>query len=113
MNAENKNRTRPQHLQSMTPAITAGGFFIREAKRLMEPTQIEHPWRAVVRTCFQAFVGLCALLPLVLATDTPPAGEVAVALAAAAAVTRVMAIPKVNVWLSRYFPWLAADEVKR
>lgn len=79
----------------------------------MEPTQIEYPWRATARTIFQGFVGLCALLPLVLLTDTPPVGAVAVALTVSGAVTRTMAIPEVNDWISTYAPWLAAEEARR
>jgi hypothetical protein len=79
----------------------------------MEPTQIEYPWRATARTIFQAFVGLCALLPLILATDTPPVGAVAVSLAVSGAVTRIMAIPEVNDWISAFVPWLGAQEPRR
>lgn len=75
----------------------------------MEPTQIEYPWRATARTIFQAFVGLCALVPLLAGTDTPPVGAVAVALTVSAAVTRIMAMPQVNDWISAYVPWLAAE----
>lgn len=77
----------------------------------MEPTQVEYPWRATVRTVFQAFVGFCALLPLIFA-DVNPVGAVGIALAVAGFVTRVMAIPAVNVWLETYLPWLAAEKVR-
>ena len=70
----------------------------------MEPTQIEYPWRATARTIFQAFVGLCALVPLLVGTDTPPVGAVAVALTVSAAVTRIMAMPQVNDWISASRP---------
>ncbi len=75
----------------------------------MEPTQVTYPWRATARTVFQAFVGLCALLPLIVGTDVPKAGAVAVALSVSATVTRIMAIPEVNMWLERFLPWLSAE----
>lgn len=78
----------------------------------MEPTQIEFPWRTTARTVFQAFVSLCALLPLVFA-DVNPVGAVAVALGVAATVTRIMAIPAVNDWIGKYLPFLAADGYSR
>ena len=83
----------------------------------MEPTQIEYPWRATARTIFQAFVGLCALVPLLVGTDTPPVGAVAVALTVSAAVTRIMAMPQVNDWISattsRGSPLRLSDEAPK
>ena len=76
-------------------------------------TQINHPSRAVVRTIFQALVGLCALAPVVYtaASQHDPAvatGAAAGVLAVTAAVTRIMALPGVDAWLRAYVPWLAA-----
>ena len=76
-------------------------------------TQINHPSRAVIRTIFQALVGLCALAPVVYAAASQhdPAvatGAAAGALAVTGAVTRIMALPGVDAWLRAYVPWLAA-----
>lgn len=73
------------------------------------PTQTEFPWRATARTLFQAFVGFCALVPLLVGTEVPPVGAVGVALGVSGTVTRVMAIPQVNEWIGKYLPFLAAD----
>lgn len=75
----------------------------------MNPTQIEHPWQAVVRTVFAAFVALCAMAPLLIATDVPEGGVFALGLSVAGTVTRIMAIPAVNDWLDLYLPWLSAE----
>lgn len=74
----------------------------------MEPTQVAHPWQAVVRTVFAGFIGVCAILPL-LFTEAPTGGVFALALTVAGAVTRIMAIPEVNVWLDRFLPFLSAE----
>lgn len=67
--------------------------------------------RATVRTVFQAFVGLCfilpALIPLLGVSTT--AGWVVAALAVSGAITRVMQFPAFNAWLDNYFPWLSKD----
>lgn len=75
------------------------------------PTQVRRPWRATVRTGIAVVVALAAMLPaLVDAAGIdeawPPA---AAALAIAAAITRVMALPAVEAFLARFVPWLAAD----
>lgn len=79
------------------------------------PTQVKRPWRATARTVFQALVSLAAIAPLVVAGveeatgyDIDGLGFVVVVLAASAAVTRVMAIPGVEAWLTRFVPFLAA-----
>ena len=66
-------------------------------------SQITYPSRAVIRTIFQALVGLCALAPVVYtaASQHDPAvatGAAAGVLAVTGAVTR----------LRVYAPWLAA-----
>ncbi len=73
-------------------------------------TQVEHPWRTTVRTAFQMLLTLCVLLPIVLATigvDPEVVPWAAAAIAVAAAVTRVMALPGVAAFIERYAPWLA------
>lgn len=79
------------------------------------PTQVRRPWRATARTVFQALVALAAIAPLIVAGveeatgyDIDGAGFVVVVLAASAGVTRVMAIPGVEAWLSQFVPFLAA-----
>lgn len=81
----------------------------------MEPTQIEHPWRASLRTAFQtalaALFALIAFLPLVaefvreVAPDSPLVGVilgvVAVLSSLALLITRAMALPQVNKLLTR------------
>ncbi|MFU8873240.1 hypothetical protein [Micromonospora sp. SL4-19] len=72
-------------------------------------TQTRYPWRAVARTTFAAVVALLSLLPTIAAAagvDAVPL--VAQALAVAAAVTRVLAIPGVDDFLRRYLPFLAS-----
>lgn len=73
------------------------------------PTQETYPWRATLRTLFQAFVGFAAIAPLIVAAieeatgwDVQGVGFVVVALGVCAAVTRVMAIPQVNDFLARF-----------
>ena len=76
----------------------------------MATTQTAYPWRATLRTVFQALVGLAVAWPVIveaIGLDTTWAW-VSGSLAVAAAVTRVMALPAVDAWLSRFLPWLAA-----
>lgn len=73
------------------------------------PTQVNHGWRATTRTAFAVLIGLASVLPVVLATtglDTTVYG--AQVLAVAAAVTRVLALPAVNQFITVWLPWLAA-----
>lgn len=77
----------------------------------MTPTQVRRPWRATTRTALAVVIALAAMLPaLVDAAGIdqawPPA---AAALAIAAAITRVMALPAVEGFLERFVPWLAAE----
>jgi hypothetical protein len=74
-------------------------------------TQVRHPWKATVRTGFQALVGLAAMLPLLVDASgvDETAAPVAGALVISGAVTRVMALPAVEVYLRRFVPWLAAE----
>jgi hypothetical protein len=75
------------------------------------PTQVTRPWRATVRTVFQAIIALAAAAPFLVASVgvSPTLPLVAGFLAVAALVTRVMALPQVESFLARFFPWLAAD----
>ena len=83
----------------------------------MTPTQVAHPWRASLRTAVAVLLGLALVLPIVWSISTEeldkagwdvpePVASVVVAIiaaitAAAAIVTRVMAIPAVSDWLTR------------
>lgn len=100
-----------------TPAIVpAFDPLARQAVDVVvTPTQVRRPWRSTIRTVFQALVGLAALAPLIAAAVEEATGYdldgvpfVVVALAGAAAVTRVMAIPAVEAFLRRFLPFLAA-----
>lgn len=78
-------------------------------------TQVQHPWRASLRTAFAVVVALALLAKPVLdavsaSGDGSDLGGWAVAvLGVAAAITRVMALPAVEAFLVRFVPWLAAD----
>lgn len=76
-----------------------------------DATQVRYPWRTTVRTVFQLVVGVAAALPMIVAASGLPetAAGVGVALGVAAAITRMMSIPAVNVALARFLPWLAAE----
>ena len=72
------------------------------------PTQTAHPWRATVRTIVAAIVGLLPLLPIIVAeTGLASVAWVAGAVAVTGTVTRVLAIPAVNAWVTEYVPGLA------
>lgn len=78
------------------------------------PTQVARPWRTVARTVFQALIALAALSPVIYsaATNADPTtatGALGGVLVVSAGVTRVMALPGVNAWLSRFVPFLAAE----
>lgn len=74
-------------------------------------TQIRKPWRTTARSAFQFIVALATLLPVLvdsLGLDRA-LPVVAGALALAAVVTRVMALPQVESFLQSFVPWLAAS----
>jgi hypothetical protein len=65
------------------------------------PTQTRHPWRATARTVFALIVAAATLLPYVvtgLHVDSTVIG--AQILAVTGGITRVLAIPAVDVWLT-------------
>lgn len=77
------------------------------------PTQVRRPWRATIRTVFQAGVSAAAAAPVVYAAATQESAELATGaagtvLVVSGAVTRVMALPVVEDFLQRFIPWLAA-----
>lgn len=83
----------------------------RAAINAAPATQVRRPWRSTVRTLVQLALGLAPMLPLLVdaagVDDTLPA--VAGALAISGGITRVMALPQVEVFLQRFVPWLAAS----
>ena len=74
------------------------------------PTQSRYPWRAVARTIFAVIPAFAVLWPSIVAasgaSETLPG--VALSLAVAGAITRVLAVPGVNDFLEKYLPFLAA-----
>lgn len=74
------------------------------------PTQIRHPWRATLRTAFAVLVALATLVPLVLNDTGMPASALgAQVVVVAGLITRVLAMPAVNAFLTSFAPWLAAS----
>ena len=74
------------------------------------PSQVRRPWRTTVRTVIAAGVGLMPLLPdIARELDVATVPVVASTLTIVAALTRIFAIPEVDAWLDRHFPWLSAD----
>lgn len=76
---------------------------------LSPSTQVRYPWRAAVRTALAA--GLAALVAfpdIVRLLKIEHLPGVAVTMAIAMGVTRVMALPKVETWIDRFTPWLAS-----
>lgn len=73
------------------------------------PTQVQHPWRATLRTVFAAVVGLLSILPWILTetnlNDTVIGAQI---LVVTGAITRVLANAAVQEWLLRYLPFLSA-----
>jgi len=71
-----------------------------------ETTQTKYPWRATVRTGLAFVVGASAAAPVLYTAVTNESPEAATGagltpLAVSAAITRVMAVPFVNGWLTR------------
>lgn len=83
----------------------------RRAAVKVQPTQLRRPWRTTIRTGVQMLIALCALAPVFvteLHLDPEKLPWLAVPLAVAAGVTRLMAVPKVEQFLRRFAPWLSA-----
>lgn len=72
-------------------------------------SQVRHPWRASIRTGLAALLAALIAFPQVAAalsiTDIP---IVATTVAVAVGVTRVMALPSVEVFLDRFAPFLSS-----
>lgn len=75
-----------------------------------DATQIQRPWRALIRTLLVAALAVLPMIPevaLTLGIEEVP--SVAVALTVAATAQRIISLPTVEVFLERYAPFLAAD----
>lgn len=84
------------------------------ADHVATTTQQQHPWRAVARTVLAVLIGVGLVVPLVVTivleqfdVYLPPAakawllGASAFTVALSGAVTRIIAIPRVDAWLKR------------
>lgn len=82
--------------------------------KLPKATQSKYPWQTTIRTVFQAGVGLCAMVPIIVNSSgfDQKSGAVVLGLSISAGVTRVMAIPQVNDWLNEFIPFLGAGPSK-
>jgi len=78
-------------------------------------SQTKYPVRTIIRTVFQVIVALAVGLPFLVNAagldETVPG--VAVVLAVAAAITRVMALPWTEEFLERFIPWLASEPAQK
>lgn len=92
--------------------LSVGGYESATAVPVsVAPTQVRRPWRTTVRTLFQALIALAVLFPILVENtglDPQDAPWLAVPLAVAAAIARIMALPQVNAFLARFIPFLAA-----
>ena len=82
---------------------------------MSQPTQVRRPWRATVRSVFQALLAFAGLAPLIAVAVQEATGYdlsgvpfVVTALLVCAAITRVMALPGVEAFLQHYLSFLAA-----
>lgn len=92
-------------------ALTEPGTGIPGNLVAVDPTQMRRPWRSTVRTVFQALVALAVLFPFLVEASGLTVEDwpwLAVPLAVAAAVARIMALPQVEAFLRRFLPFLAA-----
>lgn len=77
----------------------------------VQPTQVRRPWRATARTTFQALVALCVLFPILVeqtGLDAEDFPWLAIPVAVAATVAKIMTLPQVEVFLRQFLPFLAA-----
>lgn len=72
-------------------------------------TQGQFPWRATLRTVIAEVAALLPLLPVIAEqTGIATIPAVAAVLGASAAVTRILADPRMELWLERKLPAIAA-----
>ena len=69
-----------------------------------EATQVAHPAKATIRTALQVLIGLAVAIPIFITESGVDATipVIATALGVSAAVARIMAIPMVNLYLTKY-----------
>lgn len=74
-------------------------------------TQIQHPWRATIRTLFAGIIAFAAMYPAIItAAGLPETAWVSASIALSAGITRVMALPAVNAFIAQFLPWLAPEK---
>lgn len=100
-------------LAAQLPPAAGGpvGDQIGDSVVTVTPTQVRRPWRSTARTTFQAIVALAAMFPILVATsglDPEALPWLAIPVAIAAALTRLMAVPQVEEFLRQFVPFLAA-----
>lgn len=82
--------------------------------RKRPPTQVQHPWRATLRTAVTAGIALIPLLPdIANAAGISMIPTVASVLAVAAALQRVITLPAVDAWLTTYLHLGATPKDKK
>lgn len=83
------------------------------AKKVPTTTQELNPWKSTARTIFQALVAFAAMWGIIVEALGFDAGWqwVAISLAVTGGITRLMALPQVEGFLERFFPWLAAENI--
>lgn len=75
-----------------------------------DATQVQRPWRAVIRTVVVAAFAVIPMIPEVAhAAGIEEVPAVAVSLTVAATVQRIISLPAVEIFLEQYFPALAAN----
>lgn len=114
----------PTRAPEVVPVLTNADGSTRTAV-VVDPTQVRRPWRSTLRTAVQVAIptllALGIVVPQVVQIILDEVGEAmpprlrlallgisACVVSAAAVVTRVMAIPKVEEFLRRWAPWLSA-----
>ncbi len=79
-----------------------------------QSTQERYPRRTLIRTGFQLAVAVASIVPYVVAEiDLPLEGFIGQVVGVCLAITRVMAMPRVNEFLRRFFPLLAPDPAEK
>lgn len=93
----------------VTDAVIDVGGEAVPVQAAVSTTQERYPYRGATRTVFQMVVSLAAMWGVVVqAAGLPGWSWVAISLAVAAGITRVMALPDVEVFLRKFLPFLSA-----
>lgn len=76
-----------------------------------QPTQVQRPWRATLRTVSAAVWGLIPLWPMIVRetglSSTIP--WVATSLVITGAITRITSMPRFEAWMTEWLPAFSAD----